>query len=144
MAEETKLEGQCLCGAVRVRMTPADQHVEACHCSMCRRWGGSALLSLNIVTDPEIEGAEHVVRYPSSDWAERGFCDRCGTHLFYFYKPKAGYSFPAGLFDGTEGFDLAEEIFIDEKPGYYDFAGERARLTGAEVVAKYGPPEAPE
>jgi hypothetical protein len=34
---------------------------------------------------------------------------------------------------------LAEEIFIDEKPGYYDFAGERDRLTAAEVRAKYSP-----
>lgn len=133
---ETKLEGKCLCGAVRVRMTPPDRHVEACHCSMCRRWGGGAFLSLKLVTDPDIEGAEHVVRYASSDWAGRGFCGRCGTHLYYFYKPRAGYSFAAGLFEGADGFDLAEEIFIDEKPGYYKFAGERERLTGAEVMAK--------
>lgn len=138
--EEAKLEGECLCGAVRVRMTPADRHVEACHCSMCRRWGGGAYLSLKLVTNPEIEGEEHVVRYPSSAWAERAFCSRCGTHLFYFYKPKSGYSFAAGLFDGADGFELAEEIFIDEKPGYYDFAGERERLTAAEVMAKFGVP----
>ena len=139
MAAEAKLDGQCLCGAVRARMAAPEPHVEACHCSMCRRWGGGAFLSLKLVTDPEFEGEEHIVRYPSSAWAERAFCGRCGTHLFYFYKPKAGYSFAAGLFDGADGFVLAEEIFVDEKPGHYDFAGERERLTGAEVRAKYGP-----
>ncbi|HEY0112605.1 MAG TPA: GFA family protein [Allosphingosinicella sp.] len=135
MATET-LEGKCLCGAVTVRMTPPEPHVEACHCGMCRRWGGGPFLSLKLVSDPELGGEEHIVRYASSDWAERGFCRGCGTHLFYYYKPKAGYSFTAGLFDGADGFEFAEEIFIDEKPTYYDFAGERERLTGAEVLAK--------
>ena len=140
MSGETRpIEGHCLCGAVRVRMTPPVPHVEACHCTMCRRWGGGAYLSLRGVPDPEIEGAEQIVRYASSDWAERGFCGKCGTHLFYFYRPKQSYSFTAGLFDGADGFTLDEEIFIDEKPGYYDFAGERERLTAAEVIAKYSP-----
>lgn len=139
MAKDAKLDGKCLCGAVRVRITsPGPHHVEACHCAMCRRWGGGPALSLRLVTDPEIEGGAHIVRYRSSDWAERAFCRECGTHLFYFYAPKSGYSFGAGLFDGADGFELAEEIFIDEKPAYYDFAGDRERLTGPEVLAKAG------
>ena len=138
MTAANKLEGQCLCGAVTVRMTPPEPHVDACHCGMCRRWGGSALLSLRMVTDPEIEGAEHITRYASSEWAERGFCRQCGTHLFFFYKPKASYSFTAGLFGGADGFAMVEEIFIDEKPAYYAFTGTRERLTGAEVMAKFG------
>lgn len=138
MTAANKLEGQCLCGAVTVRIAPAEPHVDACHCGMCRRWGGSALLSLRMVTDPEIGGAEHITRYASSEWAERGFCRQCGTHLFFFYKPKASYSFTAGLFGGADGFAMVEEIFIDEKPGYYEFAGTRERLTGAEVMAKFG------
>ena len=134
--QSERIEGKCLCGAVTVRMVPPKPHVEACHCGMCRRWGGGPFLSLKLVTDPELEGEEHVERYDSSDWAQRGFCRRCGTHLFYFYKPKSGYSFTPGLFDGVDGFEFAEEIFIDSKPAYYDFAGERPRLTEAEVMAK--------
>lgn len=133
-----RIEGHCLCGAVKVRVTPPERHVEACHCTMCRRWGGSALLSLRGVPDPEIEGAEHITRFQSSEWAERAFCSRCGSHIYYSYKPMGRYSFTAGLFDELEGFQLHEEIFIDEKPGYYDFAGERERLTGPEVMAKFG------
>lgn len=131
-----ELQGKCLCGAVEVRITPPEPHVEACHCGMCRRWGGGPYLSLRLVTDPAFEGEAHIVRYPSSDWAERGFCGRCGTHLFYYYKPKAGYSFTAGLFEGADGFEFVEEIFVDDKPPYYDFAGERPRRTGAEVMAQ--------
>lgn len=138
MTGETKLNGKCLCGAVRVRITPPEPHIGVCHCEMCRRWGGGPSLSLRLVSDPEIEGTDRIVRYASSNWAERGFCRTCGTHLFYFFKPKSGYSFQAGLFDGIDAFDLADEIFVDEKPAYYDFAGEREHLTGAEVMAEAG------
>ena len=138
MTTQPKLEGQCLCGAVHVSMTPPEPHVDACHCGMCRRWGGGAFLSLNMVSDPEIGGAEHVIRYPSSEWADRGFCGRCGTHLYYYFKPKAGYSFAAGLFAGADDFTMPMEIFVDEKPGYYAFAGTRERLTGPEVMEKFG------
>jgi len=138
MTAGTKLEGKCLCGAVQFRIAPPEPHLDACHCGMCRRWGGSPALSLRMVTDPVIDGAEHITRYRSSDWAERAFCRTCGTHLFYYFTPKSGYSFQAGLFDDLNGFELVEEIFIDEKPGYYDFAGERERMTGPELMAKAG------
>lgn len=138
MSETNQLDGQCLCGAVRVRITPPAPVIEACHCTMCRRWAGGPALSLRLVTDPQIEGGEHVVRYRSSDWAERAFCRTCGTHLFYYYAPKDGYSFGAGLFDGADGYALAEEIFVDEKPAGYAFVGDHERLTGAEVLAKAG------
>jgi hypothetical protein len=136
--QSERIEGRCLCGAVTVRINPTGKHVEACHCGMCQRWGGSALLSLKGVTEAEFDGEENVGSYRSSEWAERGFCTRCGSSLYYLYLPKGSYAFAAGLFDNLQGYRLGEEIFIDDKPDYYDFAGERERLTGAEVMAKFG------
>jgi hypothetical protein len=133
-----RIEGHCLCGAVTVRGTPVRQNVEACHCTMCRQWGGSALLGVQFGSEVEIEGEEQVARYQSSKWAERGFCRRCGSNLFYLYLPADNYFFAAGLFPDDALLALSEEIFIDEKPDYYDFAGERERLTGPEVMAKFG------
>lgn len=132
-----RIEGKCLCGAVAVRATPTRSHVEACHCGMCRRWGGIAFVGVQCGSDIAFEGEEHVVRYASSDWAERGFCGKCGSNLFFRYLPEDNYSVTAGLFPDEALEPLAEEIFIDEKPEYYDFAGDRERLTGAEVMAKF-------
>jgi hypothetical protein len=136
MAE--RIEGHCLCRGVTIRATPRRQHVEACHCSMCRAWGGIAFVGVQCGSDVEIEGEAQVVRYRSSDWAERGFCGRCGSNLFYCYLPLGNYSFAAGLFPDESFLPLSEEIFIDEKPGYYAFAGDSEKLTGAEVMAKFG------
>ena len=136
--DDGRIEGKCLCGWVTIRATPKRRTVEACHCSMCRRWSGIAYVGVQCGSEVEILGQDNVVRYRSSDWAERGFCGRCGSSLFFHYLPLDSYGFLAGLFPDNSFEPLAEEIFIDEKPDYYAFAGERERLTGAEVMAKFG------
>ena len=133
-----RIEGHCLCGAVTVRAAPVRRQVDACHCTMCRRWNGIAFLGVMCGSEVAFEGEEHVVRYRSSEWAERGFCGRCGSSLFYRYLPNGNHSFLAGLFPDDALLPLAEEIFIDEKPPYYAFDADSAKLTGPEVMAKYG------
>ncbi len=78
-----------------------------------------------------------VTRYQSSEWAERGFCTKCGTHLFYYLKPANQYHFPIGLLDIGSNYKLTHQIFIDEKPGYYSFSNETHNMTGAEVFAHF-------
>jgi hypothetical protein len=80
-------------------------------------------------------GEQHIKRYVSSPWAERGFCGECGSSLFYCLKESDTYIIATGAFDDVEQFDMAGEIYIDEKPGGYNFAGDHPRLTGAEFMA---------
>jgi hypothetical protein len=82
----------------------------------------------------EFQGSEHIGRYDSSEWAERGFCTRCGTCLFYRLKADDKYIMAIGSFDEQSEFELVGEIYIDEKPPGYDFAGEHPRQTGAEFM----------
>ncbi len=134
--------GKCLCGAVKFTAENPDPHVHACHCSMCRGWTGSLMMAAT-VESVQFEGEAHVKRYASSDWAARGFCDQCGTSLFYYVNDPGTYIMATGCFDDTEQFQLAGEIYIDEKPSGYNFAGDHDRLTGAECLAniRAPPPE---
>lgn len=129
----------CLCGGVTIKAATVDVHVGACHCSMCRRWGGGPLLAVDCGTDVEIDGEQNVSVYDSSQWAQRGFCSRCGTHLFYRLKHNGLYVMPAGFFPDSVSFDFDHQIFIDEKPAYYEFANRTRNETGEEVFAKYAP-----
>lgn len=131
------VEGACLCGAVRVSARLPDASVEACHCTRCRRWVGGPYLATRGVERFAIEGEAAVRTYRSSDWAERGFCGGCGSALFFHFLPSGGRSFMAGLFPALDTAGaLREEIFIDERPGYYALAGERPRRTAAECLAE--------
>lgn len=130
--------GRCLCGAVTFTAQGVATELHGCHCSMCRRWSGGSVLAAE-VKSVAFEGAEHLRRYDSSEWAERGFCEYCGSNLFYRLKASDQYMMSMGAFDDQSEFRLVGEIFVDEKPPGYAFSGEHPRQTGAEFLASLEP-----
>jgi len=48
---------------------------------------------------------------------------------------------PIGLFDQDENVVFDHQIFIDEKPSFYDFSNNTKNMTGAEVFAAFSQPE---
>jgi hypothetical protein len=46
---------------------------------------------------------------------------------------------PVGIFEDGGKWVFDHQIFIDEKPEYYNFSNETHNLTGAEFFAKYAP-----
>jgi hypothetical protein len=141
MSDTMQLSGHCLCGAVTITANQADPHVGACHCSMCRRWGGGPLMVVECGTDVQFEGADSIAVYDSSDWAERGFCRQCGSHLFYRLKEANKHFMPAGLFGDHPEWVFDHQVFIDSKPGFYSFANETKDMTEVEVFAMFAPAE---
>ena len=135
--------GGCLCGSVRFRAGLTHRNFGACHCEMCRRWTGSALLAISVPTANVVwHGAEHIARFQSSDWAERANCRICGSALFYRVTgdgPGAGDTeLPIGAFDSADGLNFDSEIYIDLKPDSYAYAGQRARMTRAQTLEHFG------
>jgi hypothetical protein len=132
------MKGACLCGSITI--TTADmRRMGACHCSMCRRWGGGPMMSVHCGSEVEVEGTPMVTTYKSSGWAERAFCSQCGTHLYYRLVPANDYILSVGLFQDGPEFSFVEQIFIDRKPSSYSFSNKTENLTEAEVFAKYAP-----
>lgn len=132
-----KAQGKCLCGAVKVAVEFQSSEVAACHCNMCRNWGGGPMLAIDCSDSVTINDESYVGRYASSEWAERGFCNKCGTHLFYHLLPANQYHIPVGILEAEEQFKFTHQIFIDEKPGYYEFKNDTKNMTGAEIFAHF-------
>ena len=132
-------KGHCLCGAVKFTVKNMKNSVEACHCGMCRRWGGGPFMCVECGTDVTFEGEENITVYNSSDWAERGFCKKCGSHLFYRLKDANEHQLPVGLFDYQKDFHFDLQVFTDRKPAFYSFANETKEMTEAEVIEKFAP-----
>ena len=137
MSEQNTMQGSCLCGAVKLSTTNTNNEVGACHCGMCRKWGGSSFLAIDCGSEISFEGEDNIRIYQSSEWAERGFCQKCGSHLFYRLKQNNQHFIPVGIFDNSEGLVFDHQIFIDEKPKYYSFANETKNMTGEEVFAMF-------
>lgn len=138
MTDTISARGHCLCGAVQIEASQASKTVGACHCGMCRRWGGGPFMEINCGDAISFSGEENIAVFASSEWAERGFCKQCGTHLFYRLIPTREHMVPVGLFELDQELVFDHQVFIDERPSYYCFANDTEDMTGAEVFAKYG------
>jgi len=135
------MNGQCMCGAVKVAAEPARDALTACHCNMCRQWSSGPFMAMSAIPGSvRVEGPVKV--FQSSDWAERAFCETCGSNLWYRITAKGPghghHQLAAGLFD-TGDTPIGLEVFIDEKPAGYEFTGARKQMTGAEIMAAFAP-----
>jgi hypothetical protein len=114
--------GGCLCGGVRYTVRGPLRDAIACHCAMCRRTSGhfAAMTSAPSAT-LHFDAQETLSWYRSSDTAERGFCNRCGSNLFW--RPTTAgnstTSITAGTLDLPTGLKIAEHIFVAEQSDYY-------------------------
>ncbi len=132
----TTRRGQCQCGAVTFNADKVESEFTACHCRMCQRLSGGIYMT-TVARGLSFDGEEHISIYRAADWAERGSCKKCGSHLFYRYLNSDEYDMCIGTFDEQSDFVLAREIFVDRKPDGYALAGEHPQLTEAETLEKY-------
>ena len=140
MPEQIDLQGQCLCGAVKIDATGINPEVTVCHCNMCRRWSAGPFMEVTC-QKLAFEEKENVGLVRSSAWAERGFCKKCGSVLFYHLIGNTDYQVSAGLFDNQSMFRMSMQVFIDNKPGFYELANKTQTMTSEEAFAAYAPPQ---
>lgn len=85
MAEDS-FAGACFCGQVRFTVTPPTRWCAHCHCTMCQRIHGAAVVTWVGVPESQLKftsGGQALCWYASSDDSRRGFCPRCGSSLFF-------------------------------------------------------------
>lgn len=78
------LDGGCLCGALRFRISAAPSAVSHCHCTLCRRASGAPLVTWATVPSDAfrfVQGTPRQLRATPS--ARRTFCGDCGTPLTF-------------------------------------------------------------
>jgi hypothetical protein len=117
--------------------TEVDPHFHVCHCSMCRRHAGAPTMSVSI-GGIAFQGEADILRYKSSDYAERGTCRKCGSYLFYHLLEPSIYVVSVGAFDDQSKFSIGGEIYVDAKPAGYAFAGDHPRETEHEFLKRMG------
>tara|TARA_R110002049_G_scaffold117332_2_gene270553 strand:+ start:140091 stop:140528 length:438 start_codon:yes stop_codon:yes gene_type:complete len=130
--------GHCLCGAVTVDVTGPLGTVSACHCGACTRWTGSVLMSLEIPRD-RVRSAGPIKTYASSSFAERAWCEDCGTAVWFADTKGDGakvLELAPGLFDGFGGAKLTRVVYADSAPDGVALAGDLQRVSKADYEAE--------
>lgn len=120
MAPMTEAAGRCLCGDVRYTITGALRPVVFCHCEQCRRTSGHHVAATACaIDDLTLTHNDGLRWYRSSEHAERGFCQRCGTSLFWRPDHREYISVMAGTLDSPTGLSADAHIFVGSKSDYY-------------------------
>ena len=126
-----------MCGAITFDVTLGEPEIHVCHCTICRKWAGAPALAIRCESGWEIKGEENLTWYASSERAQRGFCNTCGTHLFF--KTNDGcYHGITAILDNIDDLVIGEHIFVDTKPKLYDFTDKAPRLTEHDFLKKIG------
>ena len=125
MAED--YEGGCLCGQVRYRVRGPFQQFHLCHCSRCRRSTGSAHAS-NLFTAADaitwLSGEQQVQRFdlPEAQRFARCFCRTCGSGVPCLSRDGRLLIVPAGSLDTDPRIQPMDNIFWQDRAGWYDAA----------------------
>lgn len=136
MTEGTGPVVRCLCGGVQVHLSSLPDTVGVCHCALCRRWTSGPWMAVQ-APGSDIRGDTLEV-FSSSDFAERGFCSRCGTHIFH--RPKQGpeLAISAGLLPEGD-YSITREIFHGDKPPWYRFDASSRKRGAVSMALEWGP-----
>ncbi len=122
--ERSVHRGSCLCGAVRFEVTGSLPPPDACHCTQCRKHSGHFFASTDVRRGAlTIEGADALSWFRSSDKAQRGFCSKCGSSLFWDPLDQIKHDWigvAMGAFELPTNTKLKVHIYVAEKGDYYD------------------------
>ena len=109
------MTGGCLCGAVRFEIEAPLRNVVVCHCSLCRR---SGTLAGAYTSAPR--AALHIAESATLAWyvdpngRRRGFCDACGSSLFWSDEGRNTVSVSAGALDEPTGLVTEGHIYTGD------------------------------
>ena len=112
-----KIEGGCLCSAVRFSADGPPKSVFWCHCSSCRRHSG-APVSVFVGFDHAAYRVSkgEITKFASSPGTVRGFCRRCGSTLTCEVSALPGEThFHVGAFDEPEALKPTVHFFRKEQ-----------------------------
>ena len=117
--------GQCLCGTIKYQVDALEPKMGHCHCSMCRKFHGSAFATYGEATRENfhwLAGEDSLQSYKGHNDTVRRFCKNCGSSLTFAEANSDGsiIEFALGTLDSDIGERPDVHIFTDYKAGWFE------------------------
>lgn len=113
--EVDERSGSCLCGSVLYGAVGPFGDVLQCHCDNCRRLSGNFVAAIRASTETlQIEDPDEVFRWHDLGYARYGFCQNCGSTLFYRAADRPEVTaVMVGTLDDASGLTLGSVWFAE-------------------------------
>jgi hypothetical protein len=112
------VKGSCLCGAVRFEVSGPFPMLYQCHCSLCRKQGGSVSNTALIVAADKfrwISGEEGIGTWQRLTGFRSYFCERCGSTMPNPLRDTGYVWVPAGALDDDAPSEIRAQLFLDSR-----------------------------
>jgi hypothetical protein len=110
--------GSCLCGAVRFEVVGPFPALYQCHCSLCRKQGGSVSNTAMIVAAERFlwtGGEASIGRWQRPTGFRSHFCTTCGSTIPNPLRDTGYVWVPAGLLDEDGGLLIEAQLWLSSK-----------------------------
>jgi hypothetical protein len=117
-ATETPIHGNCLCGAIAFEIDGPFPRLYQCHCSLCRKQGGSASNTGLIVAADKFRwarGEELITTWQRSTGFRSYFCSCCGAPVPNPLRDTGYVWVPGGLIDDGESLEIAAQLYVGSR-----------------------------
>jgi len=117
-AAPSALSGSCLCGEVRFEVSGPLPMLYQCHCSLCRKQGGSVSNTGLIVAAEKFRwlgGESGVATWRRPTGFRSHFCRRCGAPVPNPLRDTGHVWVPAGLIDGDTGLKVGAQLWLSSR-----------------------------
>lgn len=115
------MRGTCLCGEVSFEIAGPMPRLYLCHCSLCRKQGGSASNASLVIHGENfrwIGGERRISSYERPTGFRSHFCSRCGSPVPNPLADTDYYWVPAGLLDGDAKLQVGAHLFVGSKAAW--------------------------
>jgi hypothetical protein len=136
------LQGSCLCGGVRFQLKTVNYPFELCHCTRCRKAGGSAFLPECAVLTADFEwiaGRELVRKFELPVRKEppaysRVFCSVCGCLVPDPDASGEWMGIPVSALDDEIEIVPQRHIFVEHKAKWHQITGSLPQLDEEGII----------
>jgi hypothetical protein len=112
------MRGKCLCGLVEFEVLGSVPKLLQCHCSLCRKQGGSSSNTATFVSADNfrwLTGQENISSWVKESGFRSDFCSTCGSPVPNPLRNTPNYWIPIGLFDNAKNLKVEVHLFVGSK-----------------------------
>ena len=114
------MKGSCLCGTIEFSVRDLGKSIYQCHCSLCRKQGGSASNSGTVVPLSQltwIGGKEHIKSWVKDSGFRSDFCSNCGSPVPNTLRGRNYYWIPVGVLEDGP-FNIVANLYTGSKASW--------------------------
>jgi hypothetical protein len=112
------MKGSCLCGTIAFEVDGPLPMLYQCHCSLCRKQGGSVSNTGLIVAAGKfrwLAGEALISTWTRETGFRSYFCSRCGSPVPNPLRDTGYVWVPSGLIDGDAPLEIGARLYTDSR-----------------------------